>query len=108
MLLKLHNFFNLVYRLIFSKNAILVGTDQNDNRYYVSDKGKRWVVYSSKVAEPTTVTSKWHLWLHYSDDLIPDDDTKNVKHIPNLTGTENAYYPNQEINNYYKSWNPDQ
>lgn len=108
MLLKIHHFFNLIYRLIFLKKGTFIGKDQHNNCYYLSNSGKRWVVYSNKIAEPTTVTSKWHLWLHYSDDLLPDDDIRNVKHIPNLTGTENAYYPNQEINHYYKSWSPDQ
>ncbi|MBC6685847.1 NADH:ubiquinone oxidoreductase [Wolbachia pipientis] len=84
-----------------------VGRDENGNSYYESSKGKRWIMYSS-VSEPTTVPPEWHVWLHYTDNVVPVNNKKRkVKHTPNLTGTKDAYYPNQKVKNYYKSWSPD-
>ena len=80
-----------------------VGEDEYGNRYYQSrsaeegEKRKRWVLYKG-VAEPSKVPAQWHSWLHYTSDKVPAKD--NVKryswqkpHIPNLTGTQNAYGP---------------
>ncbi|MDN5248315.1 MAG: NADH-ubiquinone oxidoreductase subunit NDUFA12 family protein [Wolbachia endosymbiont of Tyrophagus putrescentiae] len=83
-----------------------VGKDENGNLYYESSKGKRWVIYN-RIYEPTTVPPEWHIWLHYSNDTIPDSKKRRKKHVPNLTGTKNAYYPNQKVENHYESWDPD-
>lgn len=94
-------------RSLTQKKGKFVGKDDNGNSYYESSKGKRWVTYS-KISEPTTVTPEWHIWLHYSDNTVPiGSKRKGVKRVPNATGTENAYYPNQKFDNYYKSWSPD-
>jgi len=93
-------------RYLLQRKGKFVGRDENGNSYYESNQGKRWVTYSS-VSEPTTVPPKWHIWLHYTDDTVPvNNKKKKIKHTPNLTGTKDAYYPNQKVKNYYKSWNP--
>ncbi|MDR2832063.1 MAG: NADH-ubiquinone oxidoreductase subunit NDUFA12 family protein [Rickettsiales bacterium] len=92
---------------LLRREGKFVGRDENENSYYESSKGKRWVIYNN-VSEPTTVPPEWHIWLHYTDNVVPVNNKKRkVKHIPNLTGTKDAYYPNQKVNNYYESWNPD-
>ncbi|MBA8755389.1 MULTISPECIES: NADH-ubiquinone oxidoreductase subunit NDUFA12 family protein [Wolbachia] len=97
---------NAIKRLLRREDKF-VGRDENGNSYYESSKGKRWVMYSS-VSEPTTVPPEWHIWLHYTDNVVPVNNKKRkVKHTPNLTGTKGAYYPNQKVKNYYKSWSPD-
>lgn len=97
---------NAIKRLLRRKDKF-VGRDENGNSYYESSKGKRWVMYSS-VSEPTTVPPEWHVWLHYTDNVVPVNNKKRkVKHTPNLTGIKDAYYPNQKVKNYYKSWSPD-
>ncbi|MDD9331715.1 MAG: NADH-ubiquinone oxidoreductase subunit NDUFA12 family protein [Wolbachia sp.] len=96
---------NMIKRIL-QKEGKLIGKDENGNSYYESSKGKRWVMYS-RIFEPTTVPPEWHIWLHYTDNSVPVKKKKrNVKHIPNLTGTKDAYYPNRKVNNYYKSWDP--
>ncbi|WP_225307931.1 NADH-ubiquinone oxidoreductase subunit NDUFA12 family protein [Anaplasma marginale] len=71
-----------------------VHVDSFGNRYYsamVRGRERRWVVYGGK-ADPSTVAARFHLWLHYtSEDLPPAKG--NRQHIPNLTGTPDAYHP---------------
>jgi NADH:ubiquinone oxidoreductase subunit len=79
---------------------------------------KRWVMYKPSkkawwqwalvfpilltnrlaVAEPSKVPPEWHGWLHYTLDKPPADrmPTRHAwekPHLPNLTGTPNAYVP---------------
>jgi NADH:ubiquinone oxidoreductase subunit len=77
----------------------LVGTDQFGNRYFTekkASKGKRWVLYKGK-AEPTKVPPEWHGWLHYTLDAPLTGNVTHYgwekPHLPNLTGTVNAYVP---------------
>ncbi len=73
------------------------------NRYYEErrpKKGrrqKRWVMYQG-IPEPSKVPPLWHAWLHYMVDALPGDmgiPTYDWQkdHVPNLTGTANAYKP---------------
>jgi len=80
-----------------------VGADQFGNVYY---KGKprrgttqerRWVMYSGET-EASWVPPEWHGWLHHQTDVIPDGGGKyrqawQKPHQPNLTGTDQAYFP---------------
>jgi len=89
---RLHTFFH----------GALVGEDEFGNRYYTEKKSsknkrKRWVLYRGS-AEPSKVPAEWHGWLHYTQDTPPTQ--RNIKHykwekqhLPNLTGTKNAYVP---------------
>lgn len=90
-----------IYTMLFGE---LVGEDEFGNRYYQSrfapkqGRHKRWVLYKG-IAEPSKVPAHWHGWLHYTHDKAPPKDQKAKKyswqkeHIPNLTGTPNAYVP---------------
>lgn len=99
MLSKIYNSVTSLLR----REGELIGRDENGNSYYESSKGKRWVIYDN-VSEPTTIPPAWHIWLHYTDNAVPVNNNK--RKIPNLTGTKDAYYPNQKVKNYYESWNP--
>jgi NADH:ubiquinone oxidoreductase subunit len=103
-----------------------VGEDAYGNRYYrerflfakPNRRLKRWVVYKGE-AEASKVPSEWYGWLHftYEEPLLHHQPKGWEKpHQPNLTGTENAYFPklswqhNKEKNTKktlsYEPWNP--
>ena len=81
-----------------------VGTDQFGNRYYehkskrlANGKLKRWILYKG-LTEASKVPPKWHAWLHYNLEELPND--MNIMeyewqkpHLPNLTGTKYSYRP---------------
>jgi NADH:ubiquinone oxidoreductase subunit len=84
-----------------------VGTDQFGNRYFTEKKtpkdrkAKRWVMYQGK-AEASKVPAEWHGWLHYTLDTPPSQRTVvhhawEKPHLPNLTGTVNAYVPSGSL-----------
>ena len=80
----------------------LVGTDSTGNRYYRRRRGwgprreQRWVIYRGE-AEASKVPPAWYGWLHYTIDEVPRADAParpwQKPHVPNLTGTPNAYLP---------------
>ncbi|MCC7260004.1 MAG: NADH:ubiquinone oxidoreductase subunit NDUFA12 [Alphaproteobacteria bacterium] len=88
-----------LYTIFFGKH---VGQDHFGNRYYEERSAakdrrrKRWVIYRGK-AEASKVPAEWHGWLHYSTDAMPKSAGHRYawqqKHLPNLTGTEYAYFP---------------
>lgn len=81
-----------------------VGSDQFGNRYFRDKAGarrgpreKRWVLYNGE-AEASKVPPEWHAWLHHivKDPPPPGGPPKRPwqkEHIPNLTGTAEAYRP---------------
>ena len=88
----------------------LVGSDAFGNRYY-RDKSqkklqrgggrfsreKRWVIYNGD-PEASRVPPEWHAWLHHTVDEVPQDGGQlkyswQKPHLPNLTGTPDAYRP---------------
>ena len=84
-------------------NGQEVGRDEFGNRYFrhrITPKygrRKRWVLYKG-MAEPSKVPPAWHGWLHYTTDDLPSETssptyTWEKEHLPNLTGTVNAYMP---------------
>ena len=89
-----------IYTLL---NGDLIGTDEFGNRYY-RGKGKklhgrerRWVVYQGR-PEPSKVPAEWHAWLHHTvEEPLTEQAAKSrpwqQEHLPNLTGTANAYRP---------------
>lgn len=89
-------------RLYTYFNGELVGEDEFGNRYYTekkqpkSGKVKRWVVYKG-IAEPSKIPAQWFSWMHYINDTVPKNSDKKHSwekpHLPNLTGTKNAYAP---------------
>jgi len=84
----------------------LVGQDEQGNRYYRTKGRKidptlgferRWVVYNG-YAEATRVPPSWHGWLHHTVDTLPTDENYKARewqkpHLPNMTGTPDAYRP---------------
>jgi NADH:ubiquinone oxidoreductase subunit len=80
----------------------LVGTDEFGNRYY-RERGprrgatpRRWVLYNG-AEEASRVPPDWHAWLHYTAHEPPDKNAPRrpwqKDHLPNRTGTTEAYRP---------------
>tara|TARA_B110000438_G_C15422987_1_gene482749 strand:- start:186 stop:545 length:360 start_codon:yes stop_codon:yes gene_type:complete len=88
-----------------------VGKDNSGNKYYLSKKGERWVVYNGEI-EASKIPTEWYLWMHFLSNNT--NDLNNSKkyfwqkpHLSNQTGTDNSYHPNKngnEIDKKYKSW----
>lgn len=94
-------------RLYTYFNGVLVGEDAFGNRYFTEKRQpkqgrqKRWVIYKG-IAEPSKVPAKWFGWLHYTTDKIPAEKNNGhyeweKSHLPNLTGTKNAYAPSGSL-----------
>ncbi|MDE3015885.1 MAG: NADH:ubiquinone oxidoreductase subunit NDUFA12 [Pseudomonadota bacterium] len=90
-------------RLYTVLNGTLIGRDMFGNRYYAerhaskNHRRRRWVMYKG-IAEPSKVPAEWHSWLHYTLDLpLTQRHIRRYAwekpHVPNLTGTPNAYLP---------------
>ena len=89
-----------------------VGVDEFGNQYFLGKNNKRFVIYNG-IAESTKIPAMWHGWIHHSCDEIPSDLKKyswQKIHLPNLTGTKNAYSPlnspSSKTSSTYNSWNP--
>jgi NADH:ubiquinone oxidoreductase subunit len=113
-------------RLLTWLRGELVGRDRFGNRYYRDVRArrgkreKRWVIYNGEV-EASRVPPEWHMWLHHTTNAIPDASTRRQypwqkEHVPNLTGTPNAYRPPGHVlaggvtprgTDDYEPWRPD-
>ncbi|MFC4168084.1 NADH-ubiquinone oxidoreductase subunit NDUFA12 family protein [Teichococcus aestuarii] len=93
---------SFLQRLTTGLTASKIGTDRFGNTYYESRKTwlgygrkRRFVLYAGE-ADPTTVPSEWHCWLHHVTDA-PLSEQKRYpwqrEHQRNLTGTAQAYCP---------------
>ena len=80
-----------------------MGQDEFGNKYYenkydlrTNNTPNRWVEYNG-ANEPSKIPSKWFNWLHYQENTPPISNKKSYawekKFTPNLTGTEQAYFP---------------
>jgi len=82
-----------LYTLFFGK---FVGVDEFKNKYYTNSKGKRWVIYKDRI-ESSKIPPQWHLWIHFLNDKIPENNLKKYEwqkqYQENLTGTDKAYKP---------------
>ena len=99
-------------------NGILVGSDDQGNKYYKNKKDtKRWVIYNG-IVESTNINPEWNNWLRYTSSQEPGKFKKyswQIKHSPNLTGTNEAYDPeisrkkNKQVvvSDDYKKWSPE-
>ncbi|KGM49053.1 NADH:ubiquinone oxidoreductase subunit NDUFA12 [Pseudooceanicola atlanticus] len=96
-----------------------VGEDELGNTFYQSADGKkRWVIFNGEV-EASRIGPDWHGWLHYTFDETPKDRPLVHKdwekpHLPNLTGTPQAYAPAGSIRqpvpadrSDYEAWSPE-
>ena len=88
-----------------------VGKDSFGNKYYESKKGKRWVIYSNEI-DASKIPVEWYSWMHFTPNKIEkkhslDKYDWQKPHKPNLTGTDEAYYPYKKedaIKKKYKVW----
>ena len=86
-----------IYTLLFGK---FKGTDYFGNKYYQSKSGRRWVVYNGEV-DATKIPNEWYSWMHFTPNKIEKKHDLNKynwqkPHKPNLTGTDEAYFPNKK------------
>ncbi len=82
-------------RFFIKFSATKIGDDEFGNEYFQNKAGKRFVIYKGR-AEPSKIPAKWHGWIHYSCDNPPFNSHHHSWekiHMPNLTGTKNAYSP---------------
>jgi NADH:ubiquinone oxidoreductase subunit len=88
------------FTLLGAKQA---GTDTYGNSYYVRDpkrglkRERRFVLYA-RGTDASSVPAEWHGWLHHQTDMVPPAQNPlrrfwQKPHLPNQTGTENAYVP---------------
>lgn len=96
-----------------------LGEDAQGNVYYrTADDSRRWVIYNGEV-EASRVPPEWHGWLHRMYDTPPSEAPLPHKpwekpHLPNLTGTDDAYAPAGSIRRIdpaprrdYEAWSPE-
>jgi NADH:ubiquinone oxidoreductase subunit len=97
-----------------------VGTDEHGNIYYRGKDDRRMVIYNGP-AEPTMIPPGWHAWMHHRTDLLPDEQGYKPRpwekpHVPNLTGTSQAYRPDgsllksgerPRVTGDYDAWSPE-
>ena len=101
-------FWNKIEDNFFGK---FIGKDDTGNKYYESKNGKRWVIYSNTV-DASKIPVEWYSWIHHTPNKIQkkhnfDKYDWQKPHQSNLTGTEDAYYPNKNKNENkkkYSSW----
>ena len=105
-------------QIIYIQNQIktifsgkFVGKDSFGNKYYENKKGKRWVIYFDEI-DASKIPVEWYSWIHFTPNKIEKNhELKKYAwqkpHQPNLTGTDDSYYPNKNTNaveKKYKSW----
>jgi len=96
-----------------------VGEDAMGNVFYENaDKSRRWVIFSGE-SEASQVSPDWHGWLHHTWDQPPTAAPLTHKswekpHLPNQTGTDNAYAPAGSLRRVtpkarsdYEAWTPE-
>lgn len=99
--------------------GVRVGEDDQGNVYYrTRDDRHRWVIYNGE-AEGSRVNPDWHGWLHRTWDEPPTErpllhQPWQKPHLPNLTGTPEAYAPAGAIVHGqplrradYEAWSPE-
>jgi len=100
------------------RQGVLVGEDEEGNRYYRAKKeDRRWVIYNGEV-EATRIPPNWHAWMHRLTDVPPSETPLARKewetdHMPNPSGTADAVYPSAisegqrpQATGDYEAWRP--
>ena len=89
-----------------------IGVDEFGNEYFQNKNGRRFVVYKGE-AEPSKIPATWHGWIHHSTKTAPVEiNTHHFSwqkvHLPNLTGTKNAYFPKNSTASKpaFEAWKP--
>ena len=101
------------------RNGTRVGEDAGGNIFYTNKDGsRRWVIFNGEV-EGSRISPEWHGWLHHTWDETPTDKPLVHKpwekpHLPNLTGTAEAYAPAGSLRRAepadrkdYEAWSPE-
>lgn len=96
-----------------------VGEDDQGNVFYRNaDDSKRWVIFNGDI-EASRIDPEWHGWLHRTWDEPPSERPVVHKawekpHVPNLTGSPEAYAPAGSIRRAepaarrdYEAWSPE-
>ena len=95
---------NFYIHAVTWRRGALVGEDGFGNRYYRAGpsagrwgREERWVVYAGD-EEASLVPPEWHGWLHHRVAEPPTEKAPVSRpwlkpHLPNRTGTEEAYRP---------------
>lgn len=112
---------------VWRRGAVLVGRDEQGNRFYEERKPsrdnrkRRYVIYNG-LAEGSRVSPDWHGWMHHTVEDPPTvTPLKRQKwekaHQPNLTGTVRAYRPKGSLarggvraasaSGDYEAWTPE-
>lgn len=102
----------------------LAGSDEFGNKYYrckkkLHGRERRWSMFKG-AKNASKIPPEWHAWLHHTSDAPlsesaaqPEDWQK--PHVPNLTGTLNAYRPQgsdekggdrAKASGDYEAWTP--
>ena len=115
-------------RFTVGRRGVFIGEDSGGNRYYEAKDAsdsydahkRRWVIYKG-YAEASKVPPEWHGWLHYTFAEPPTVEPLKRRswekdHIPNLTGTVEAWRPVGSIaragerpraTGDYQAWRPE-
>ncbi len=106
-------------QLFTARRGVRMGADDNGNVYYqTKDAARRWVIFNGEM-EASRISPDWHGWLHHTWDEPPTEAPLPRKawekpHIPNLTGTAQAYAPPGSIRHApvppkpdYEAWKPE-
>jgi len=108
-------------RVFTARKGQKVGEDEQSNQFYQTAGGqRRWVIYNG-VADASRISPDWHGWLHHTFDEVPSETPLPRKdwerdHVPNLTGTDGAYYPpgsvitrsqRPRVAGDYEAWRPE-
>ena len=106
-------------------NGMLVGVDEFGNKYYRSKRKnrwgreQRWCMYKGTI-DASLVPAEWNSWLHFTVQTPLTHLATTAKfwqrpHIPNMTGTSQAYRPAGHIiqggkrrraTGDYEAWSP--
>ena len=94
------------------RKGVKVGEDDAGNVFF-KDKhdNRRWVIYNGEV-DASKIPVEWYSWMHFTPNKI--EKTHELEkydwqkpHQSNLTGTEEAYFPNKNkdgVKKKYTSW----
>jgi NADH:ubiquinone oxidoreductase subunit len=106
-------------QIMTARKGVKVGEDDAGNIFYETrDRKRRWVIFNGE-AEASRVGPEWHGWLHHTWDEPPTKAPLPRKdwekpHLPNLTGTAEAYAPAGSLRRSvpaarsdYEAWTPE-
>ena len=97
-----------IWFVTLTSGAKKIGADQYGNVYFEATPRKgytrprRWVLFDGE-PEATKIPPEWHGWIHFQHNNPPLEGLSAPRrswqkpHLPNQTGTVNAYRPDGHI-----------